>query len=153
MAAYQLDKLIQETRRLAVEFRQQCGQTLPVTGELANYDAAQVLNLTPPKKPISGVDFIGLDIYAGDKIQIKSRVIFDENRSGQRIGKLNYDTQWDRIILVLYDAKYQPSEIYSISRETALANHDESLTRPMSVAKFKMLGELVWSQDTGILKD
>jgi hypothetical protein len=40
-----IDKLMAEARRLAVEYRQTTGKTLPVTSEIAVYDAIRLLNL------------------------------------------------------------------------------------------------------------
>ena len=148
MTAYQLDKLIEQTRRLAADFREQCGQTLPVSTELAHYDAAKILNLIRDESSDSGVDFIGHTSFIGEKIQVKSRVIFDNQRSGLRVGKINFDSAWDRIILVIYNSAYHPTEIYSLSRDEILKSHDMNHARPISVAKFRAIGEMLWSHQS-----
>ena len=59
--------------------------------------------------------------HCGNKrIQIKSRTIFDESKSGQRIGQLNIDQAWDSVVLVLMDEEYEPYEIYEAEREDIL---------------------------------
>ena len=45
MAVYKLDKLMAETRRLAAEYRRSTGSTLPVSAELAKFDAISLLGL------------------------------------------------------------------------------------------------------------
>ena len=99
-----------ETRRLAKLFRESTGQTLPVSAELAKYDITQILPVTEPDEPIRGVDFMGRDDYSGMQIQLKSRVIFDANKSHYRLGKLNTEDGWDAVALLLYNDAYEPTE-------------------------------------------
>lgn len=156
MGLYQVDKLMEETRRLASEYRVTTGQTLPVSGELAKYDGIRLLKLRSNEQAVPGVDaYMDAD---GDElaIQIKGRVIFDEAKSGHRLGQLNLDDNWDVLILVLMNEQYQTFEIYQMDHqqvEEAL-NNDNSSQRnrrgAMSVAKFKILSTLVWTIENGL---
>ena len=154
MPLYALEKLITETRRLAASYRETTGQTLPVTGEIARFDAAKHLGLKllDPREP--GVDAVGTDEHDDRRYQIKGRVIFKEGKPGYRIGQLNTNGDWTHIALVLLDADFSPFKIYEASREDILdALSDTSGKRSkrgaMSVAKFEIIGELVWTRENG----
>lgn len=151
-----VDKLMSETRRLAALFRANTGATLPVSAELGRYDAAKLLHLKPLKEPGKGIDFIGtLGPYADKKILVKSRVVFEEGKSGYRIGQLNIDAPWDYITLVLYTAQYQPFEIYGAAKNDIVAALDKIPSARqqrgmMSLAKFKIISQLLWTLEFGI---
>jgi len=150
---YSIDKLISETRRLAAEFRRSTGQTLPVSGEIARYDAARLLGLTLCDQRIGGVDAIGNGQREGQRIQIKSRVITNEKKPGARIGQLNPNGDWDIVLLVIMDNDYEPCEIYEAERDEllqALSDHSTRASRgALSVKKFKIISWLAWTRETG----
>lgn len=154
MEVYDVQKLMDETRRLAAAYRHATGQTLPVSAELCRYDAQQLLDLISPEEPEAGIDAISKD-EEPDRYQIKGRVIFDESKSGQRLGNVNLDTDWDYLLLVLMDDEYNTQEIWQMDRATAeeaiLEGADSKRARrgAMSVAKFRALGKLVWSREDG----
>ncbi len=154
LSLYALEKLIAETRRLAARYRETTGQTLPVTGEIARFDAARHLDLKllDPRQP--GVDAEGTGENADRRYQIKGRVIFQEGKPGYRIGQLNTNGDWTHIALVLLDADFEPFKIYEACREDILdalsdASGKRSKRGAMSVAKFEVIGELVWSRENG----
>ncbi len=156
MTVFSIDKLMQETRRLAAEYRQTTGQTLPVSAELAKYDAARLLKLSSLSAPTKSVDFQGTEGPLRDQlVQIKSRVIFDERKSGHRIGQLNLGGAWQICALVLYQANYEPTDIY-IVLQSILAEANEhkgnavSARGLMSLAQFKRLATLVWTPSNGL---
>jgi hypothetical protein len=148
MAVYAVEQLMAQTRKLAAEYYRTTKQSLPVSAELAKHDAMRLLDLRPLAEAISGVDAIDQN---EKNIQIKSRVIFQEGKSGYRIGQLNMDLPWDSAVLVLYDKEYEPIEIYAASREeidTAMerkANPNRQKRGAMSVAQFKAIAERVWA--------
>jgi len=151
MSIYSIDTLIEETRRLAAEFRRSTGTMLPVSGEIARYDACLHLQLTASKDRNTSFDAIGTGDREGLKIQIKSRVIGDAVKSGHRIGQLNMESDWDRIVLSLMDNDFEPLEMYELSREKIESMHspDKKQTKRgvISVAKFKAMGDLVWQRE------
>lgn len=154
MPLYAIDKLIEETRRLAAEFRRTTGTMLPVSGEIARYDVSHQLNLSLNDKAINGVDAMGKDKRDGLKVQIKGRVVGDSVKSGHRIGQLNTDGDWDIVILSLMDNDFQPMEMYQATHEEVLeALSDTTSSRnkrgAISVARFKIIGELVWTKEQG----
>ena len=156
MAVYSYDKLISETRRLASEFRRSTGQSLPVSGEIARYDAARLLDLTLCEPRNGGVDAIGNGQRDGSRIQVKARVETREKKSGARLGQLNPDGGWDAVVLVLMDDDYEPTEIYEAEREVVMAalaanvNTKRARRGALSIAKFKNIGDLVWTRENGL---
>jgi hypothetical protein len=158
MSLYALDKLMAETRRLAAEYRRTTGKTLAVSGELAVFDAARLLGLTTAPEGC-GYDVVRAEAELVSRLQVKARVIFDEQKGGQRLGQLRTDQPWDGVLLVLMDEAYEPVEIWEAERAPLLAAIEEAQNTarakrgPLSVARFKHLGRLVWSPALGAVGD
>lgn len=155
MSLYSYDKLIEETRKLAAEFRRTTGTMLPVSGEIARHDVSHHLDLELNKENAPGFDAIGRNEREGLRIQIKSRVVGDCVKPGHRIGQLNPDGNWDLVILSIMDDEYEPLEMYQASREEIIdavedANSNRKKRGAISVAKFKNIGKLVWTKELGI---
>lgn len=158
MGVYSVEKLMAETRRLAAEYREATGKPLAVSGELASYDACRLLGLEPAPQGASGFDAVGQGEREGLRVQIKGRAVFDEGRSGHRIGQLKLGQDWDVLVLVLMDARFEPVEIYEAERETvedALQEREGSRGRrgAMSVARFKNIARLAWTRERGVEDD
>jgi len=151
MGVYSIEKLMTETRLLAANYYRTTGLVLPVSNELARFDAARLLGFQEISPKLKGVDLIGVGNWEGLKCQVKARVVFKSEQSTQRIGQLNWSGAWDSILLVLMDADYQPTVVYLSSRETLeanLAHGSKVATNPrgaMSVARFKKVGDCLWS--------
>ena len=150
MPVYKLDKLMDETRRLAAEYRRSTGSTLPVSAELAKFDAIRLLGMRAPDEPARGVDALRDTEQGVERVQIKGRVIFDPNKSGQRVGQLNLDADWDVVLLVLMNEEYECTAIFSVSKNTLLAVLTEqkdtkaNVRGALSVKKFQAIAEQLW---------
>lgn len=160
MALYSTDKLVSEARKLASEYRKATGKPLGISSEIAEFDAARLLNLELLKVKPGGYDAVGKDGHWKDKrIQIKGRAVFDEAKSGQRIGHLKTDQDWDSVVLVIMNEEYEPIEIYECEREAVENALDEQKSTSrhkrgaMSLAKFKIISELVWTPEDGVITD
>lgn len=160
MSIYSVEALIAQARKLAADYRRATGKPLPgVSGEIADNDAARLLDLELTKDETLGYDAVGRGRRAGKRIQIKSRTIFDEAKAGHRIGQLRTSQEWDSVLLVLMDDNYEPFEIYEAERDVVLAAvaESESSNRAkrglLSVAKFKAIGHLVWTREEGEIVD
>jgi hypothetical protein len=150
---YAAEKLIAQARQLAADYRRTMGKPLPgVSNEIAEHDAVRLLELEAT--PEQDVAWDAVDPETGHRIQIKSRTIFDESKGGQRIGQLKLNQDWDAVLLVLMDEDYNPYEIYRALRDD-LTEYVDASSRgrakrgAMSVARFKILGELVWDSVNG----
>jgi hypothetical protein len=159
MNLYSIDKLMSEARRLAADYRRATGKTLPITGEIAIHDAIRYLNLEPAEEGIVGYDALRREGNGVKRFQVKGRAIFDETKSGHRLGQLKVEQPWDAVLLVLMDEAYETSEIYEANRTEILevlndAGESRRANRgAMSVARFKIVGRLVWSQERGLEDD
>lgn len=155
MTVYAADKLIAQARVLAAEYRRTMGKPLPgISSEIAEHDAVKLLNLEPHTTGEGGYDAVD-PARGGKRIQIKSRTIFDESKSGQRIGQMKLDKEWDSVLLVLMDEEYEPYEMYEAERSDILEFIDQtssgrSKRGAMSVARFKIIGRLAWTRENGL---
>ncbi len=159
MTVYAVDKLISEARRLAAEYRKATGQSLGVSAEIARHDVARLLGLelVPATAP-GGYDALGKGRWEGKRIQIKGRAVFDESKSGQRIGQLKLGQDWDLVMLILMDENFEPFEIHEADRSELEAAVEESSSKrnkrgALSVARFKIIGRLVWTRENGLEDD
>ena len=160
VTVYSVDKLIAEARRLAADYRRATGKSLGgVSGEIADHDAARLLDLELASDRSRGYDAVGRGAREGKRVQIKGRAIFDESKSGQRIGQLKTEQEWDSVVLVLMDEEFEPYEIYEAERDEVLeavagAQGGRRARRgALSVAKFKHVGRLVWTREEGAIAD
>ncbi len=155
MGVYAADKLIGQARQLAAEYRRTMGKPLPgISGEIAEHDAIRLLDLVPKTDNAGGYDAID-PARENKRIQIKSRVIFDESKSGQRIGQVKLDQPWDSVVLVLMDENYEPYEIYEAERDELeefmqKSSNSRAKRGALSVARFKIIGRLAWTQEDGL---
>jgi len=158
---YDVDKLIAQARKLASEYRQATGKSLPgVSNEIAEHDASKLVDLEICETPRpGGYDAIGKGSRQGKRVQIKGRVILDEKKSGHRVGQLKVDQEWDSIVLVLMDSQYESFEIYEAEREEVFNAIKDSKSSKrnkrgaMSLARFKIISRLIWTRENGLEED
>lgn len=143
-------KLLADVKVLAREYYELTGRPLGVTAEVAEYEAARLLDveLSPVRQP--GYDAVRTTPEGEQRLQIKGRCILPGSKPGQRVGSIDLSKPWDTVLLVLLDETYSPTEIYEASR-TSIAG---ALTAPgsrarnergqLSVSKFKSIGSRVW---------
>jgi len=85
--------------------------------------------------------------------------IFDERKSGHRIGQLKLNQDWDSVLLVLMNEDFETVEIYEATREDIAACMEEtggsrrSRRGALSVARFRIIGRLLWSKEHGLEDD
>lgn len=164
MDLYSIDTLMHETRQLAARYRQATGSTLPVTGEIARFDAAKALNLQLLDNLNSSYDAVGKTGDLTDqKLVIKGRAIFDTSKSTPRIGQLNPAQEWDGVLLVLFDDEYQPVEMFYASKnviQEALNERDSNRKNvapcPLPSSKLSVNGcgqpKMVPNRKSGIIR-
>lgn len=155
MSLYAEEKLISQARRLAADYRRTMGRPLPgISNEIAIHDAIRLLGLKPAEGAEGGFDAVDPE-RDGRRLQIKSRTIFDEGKSGQRVGQIRMEQPWDAVLLVLMDEEYEPYEIYEAEREELLefaakSSSSRAKRGALSVARFKIIGRLVWTREEGV---
>ena len=149
---------MKEARNLAAQYRKATGKPLGISSEIAEHDAARLLNLELCHDRSAGIDAIGHGEREGKRIIIKGRAIFDETKSGHRIGQLKLEKEWDSVVLVIMDEEYQPVELYEADRAEIAEALEKSQSKranrgAMSVAKFKAIGKLVWCVEEGAVNN
>lgn len=145
-------EVLREAKKLARRYRDFTGKPLGVTGEIAEYEAARILNLelTPARQP-------GYDATERDgtgtvrRLQVKGRCLLSHCKPGQRVGSIDVTKDWDAVLLVLLDENFDATAIYEAPRAKVL----EALFSPgslarnkrgaLAVSKFKAIGKLRWT--------
>lgn len=158
MTLYQVDKLMSEARRIAAEYRKATGKVLGISSEIARHDAARLMNLDLVDDAQLGWDAVGHGPREGKRVQIKGRAVFDESKGGQRVGQLNTEKEWDRVMVVMMNEDYEPTEIWEAEREDILqalneADSNRARRGQMSLGKFQIIGHLVWTREDGEVRD
>jgi len=102
-------EILATVKPLAAEYYRLTGKPLGVTGEVAEYVAAQTLGLelVPPRTA-------GYDALRGtERIQIKGRAYGKDAKPGQRISRIKLDAPCDTVLLVLLDnSTLEPREMW-----------------------------------------
>ena len=124
----ELAQIITEAKKLAIRYRRLTGRPLGITGEVAEYEAARLLDLRLAVVRQEGFDAVRKD---GTRVQIKGRCILDKSSRGQQLGVIRREKEWDTVVLVLLDGDFEPTAIYEAGRPEIL----EALSVPGSRAR------------------
>lgn len=143
----ELQEILAAAKDVAIRFKNLTGKPLGITGEIAEFSAAKLLDLKLAEARQSGYDAID---RSGRKIQIKGRCLPEKPRPGQRLGSIRLDHEWDSVLLVLLDQNFEVIEMWEADRP---AVQEEILTPgsrarnergALAVNKFKKIGIKVW---------
>ena len=131
--ARRVREILSTVKLLAAEYYQLTGKPLGVTGEVAEYVAAEILGLelVPPRT--RGYDAIRRT-SAGrrQRIQIKGRAYGEDAKPGQRLGRIKRDAPCDAVLLVILDNRtLEPREMW----EAPMAAIRQRLAVPGSKAR------------------
>jgi hypothetical protein len=115
--AARVREILAAVKQLAVEYYRLTGKPLGVTGEVAEYVAAETLGLklASPRTP-------GYDALRGSqRIQIKGRAHGKKTDSGQTMGRIKTEGPCDIVLLVLLDnATLDPREMWEAPFDVVL---------------------------------
>jgi hypothetical protein len=141
-------EILATVKPLAVEYYQLTGKPLGVTGEIAEYVAAEILGLT-----LVPARTIGYDALRGtQRIQIKGRAYGKNAKPGQRMSRIKTDAPCDTVLLVLLDnATLDPREMWeapfsSVAKRLAHPGSKSRERGVLGVSEFKglPLARRVW---------
>lgn len=146
-----LSEIISAAKTAAISYYKLTGKPLGITGEIAECEAARLMDLELAEARSPGYDAIDKN---GKLIQIKARRIAEDRRNkSQRVGSIRLDHKWDSVMLVLMDEQYDVFAIYEAEREAIKAE----IERPGSVARnergalpvstVKRIGKQVWPKE------
>ena len=139
-------EILADAKRLAVEYYKITGKPLGVTGEVAEYVAAETLGLQLVSARTYGYDAL----RGSERIQIKGRAHGKKTDSGQKIGTIRTDAPCDVVMLVLLDnTMLDPREIWEASLEAVLRRLKVPGSKArdrgvLSVPEFKAIGAKIW---------
>lgn len=143
----EIGEVIDRARKTAIDYYRLTGRPLGITGEVGEYEASRLLNLT-----LAAAREAGYDAIDGRKrrLQIKARAIpAGKKHTGLALGSIDVRKPWDAVIMILMDDEFQPTAIYEASRTaiTVALRVPGSKARKrgvLRVTKFKSIGKQVW---------
>ena len=144
-------EILAAVKPLAAEYYRLTGKPLGVTGEVAEYVAAEILGLELAPPRTHGYDAIRRTQDGPQRIQIKGRAYGKDAKPGQRLGTIKRGAPCDAVLFVLLDnSTLEPREMW----EALIADVEERLSLPgkahergaLGVREFKRLARQVWPQ-------
>jgi len=148
----EIAELLADAKSLAKKYQKLTGRPLGITGEVAEFSAAQILGLELAQARQTGYDAIRNENGKITKIQIKGRCIVDRSNPGQRLGRIQLNKEWDTVLLVLLDQGLDVFVMYEAGRseiEKALlapGSKARNERGALTVSKFKAIGREVWKR-------
>ncbi|WP_409998824.1 DUF6998 domain-containing protein [Bradyrhizobium sp. SZCCHNF30212] len=145
-AASRVRSILAAVRPLAAEYYALTGKPLGVTGEVAEFAAAECLGLELTVARTAGYDAVRQSPRGPIRIQIKGRALTEGTNRSQRIGRIKLDSDCDVVLLVLLDAAtLEPKEMWEAPFSSVATRLAEPGSRArnergaLSVSDFKRL--------------
>jgi len=153
-AADRIREVLAAVKPLAAEFYRLSGKPLGVTGEIAEYVAAEKmgLELAPPRT--EGYDAIRRTPNGPVRIQIKGRAFGIDAKPGQRLSRIKAGAPCDVVLLVLLDnATLDAREMWEAPYSVVIGLLERPGSRSrergaLSVSEFKRVAQRVWCRQT-----
>jgi hypothetical protein len=150
----ELVSLLTQVRSVASRYYQLIGKPLGITGEIAEYEAAEKLQLQLLEVRTPFVDARHVTTDGSRQFQIKGRAVSAVDRYRGRVPSIKCSGEFDAVLLVLLDrTSYETLEIWEANR----VHVQERLARPgsrarnerhsLSIMQFRSIAVCVWSQD------
>jgi hypothetical protein len=146
-----IEEILASVKPLAAEYYRLTGKPLGVTGEVAEYVAAQKLKLTLVPPRTSGHDAIRKTARGDERIQIKGRAFGETSKRSQRIGSIKAGAACDKVILVLLEnTTLEPIEMREATYKDVMDHLEKPGSRArnergsMSVSAFKRISLPIW---------
>ena len=142
-------EILKDVKALAVEYYNLTGKPLGVTGEIAEYEAAEILGLMLAEARTPGWDAVAGRGKKKKTVQIKGRYKKD-GKNWDRVSTININKEFDTVVLVLMHKDFQVHQIWEAERQPVI----DKLLKPgskarnerfqMSMSQFMSIGDLVW---------
>ena len=143
-------EILATIRPLAAEYYQLTGKPLGVTGEIAEYVAAETFGMTLAPPRTAGYDATIETPKSVRRVQIKGRAYGKGAKPGQRLGTIKRGADCDSVLLVLLDnetmtAREMWEAPYGAVEERLDVPGSKARKRgSLSVAEFKRVARKVW---------
>jgi hypothetical protein len=150
-SAKRIKEILAAVKPLAAEYYRLTGKPLGVTGEVAEYVAAEKLKLilVPPRT--AGHDAIRKTPQGDQRIQIKGRAFGEDSKPSQRLGRIKSGAACDRVLLVLLDnTTLEPVTMWEAPYDAVVArlavpgSKSRNARGSMSVRDFKRIAQPIW---------
>lgn len=147
-SATRVREILAMVKPLAAEFYRLTGKPLGVTGEIAEYVAAEILGLTLAPARTEGYDAL----RGSERIQIKGRAYDIIKNRSQRMSRIKLNAPCDTILLVLLDsATLEPQEIWmapylSVCALLTAPGSKSRANGALGVPAFKAVAKIVWTK-------
>ncbi len=156
-AAHRLREVLEAVKRLAAEYYELTGKPLGVTGEVAEYVAAETLGLELAPPRTAGYDAIRQTPEGRQRVQIKGRAYGKDAKPGQRLGRIKQGAACDTVLLVLLDNRtLEPREMWeapytAVAELLAVPGSKARERGALGVAEFKRLARRAWPELCDVL--
>ncbi len=146
----EIKNLLEEAKSLAKKYKKLTGKPLGITGEVAEFTAAQLLKLELSQARQEGYDALRHTQNKIQKIQIKGRSGPVKYKPSAKLGAIKLNKEWDVVVFVLLDEEYEPIAIHEADRESiskALKAPDSKARNDrgqLSIGKFISIGRQIW---------
>lgn len=146
-------EILAAVKPLAAEYYRLTKKPLGVTGEVAEYVAADLLGLelVPPRTP--GHDALRRINGRRERVQIKGRALGEGGHARHRIGSIKQGAACDKIMLVILDNRTLDAVgIWEASYRKVAAKLAEPGSRArnergsLSISAFKQIAKHIWPQ-------
>jgi hypothetical protein len=151
-AVERVREILAAVKPLAAEFYRLSGKPLGVTGEIAEYVAAEKLGLELAPPRTEGYDAIRHTPDGPIRIQIKGRAFGADAKPGQRLSRIKTGAPCDLVLLVLLDnATLEAREMWEAPYPVVVGLLERPGSRSrergaLGVSEFKRVARRVWSQ-------
>lgn len=144
--------LLRQAKQVGAEYYRLTGKPLGVTGEVAEYEAAEKLGLTLAVARTPAFDAFR-DVDGGHiRYQIKGRAVPKTDRYKGMVPKI-VDGDFEYVLLVLLDkATLDAIEIWQADRDSVMRRLDapggraRNERRAMAISQFKSIARKVWPE-------
>ena len=149
----EIAELLSGIRTYAKKYKELTGKPLGVTGEVAEFSAAHILNLKLSDARQPGYDATKVENGETIRYQIKSRCLPKEKKGRGRLGAIRFKHDWDYALMVLLDEDLEVTSIHKTKRDKV----KEVLEKPgskarnirgqLSVSQFRAISQEIWNRE------
>jgi hypothetical protein len=146
-------EILAALKPLAAEYYRLTGKPLGVTGELAEYVAAEQLGLELAPPRTAGYDATRRTAEGLVRIQIKGRAFGEDAKPSQRLGRIKQEADCHAVLLVLLDNRtLEAQEMWeapypAVAERLALPGSKARARGALRVSEFKRLARKIWPKD------
>lgn len=143
-------KVLGQAKKAAQRYRTLTGKPLGISGEVAEFEAARLLNLELMDARHPGHDAVRIQSGRRQRLEIKGRCVLPGSRKSQRLGKIDISKPFDAVLLVLMDEHFNATEIYEADRQSVVdaimapGSKARNKRGQLAVSQFKKIGTLIW---------